>query len=653
MKRQAAFAALVAVWIWAQPTVAQVSAPAVGTNFTPAVTELTMDQLVVTATGWEKRLAETAPAITVVTAEEIERRQLTTIADALRNVPGVDVAARGSRGGTTGVFLRGANSDQVLVLLDGIEVNSTTAGTFDFANLTTENVERIEVVRGWGGTLYGSEAIGGVIQVFTRRGEGPPRGSISVAGGNASTDREVAEVSGRNGLFSYSGSVSHIHTEGFQRKNDDYENTVISARVGVDVTEATRADLSFRASASDFGNFFSNNFLGAPDPNARVDDALIATRGEWSHEPLPGLRYRLGVSYSRDDLKFYDPPDPAETAIQSSDFLTEVLTVDGRTSLSWLGGHAESILGIEYDSKSADVESVFDDPVFGSFPSAFDETIDTIAGYGLQQFFFVDRTVVVTGGVRIDDNDRFGSETSPSAGASWLLPTGTRLRATYAESFKAPSLNELFFPGFGNEDVGAETSREVTVGFDQSVSAARLTFSTSFFHREINDLIEGVPDLESGLLLAANVGEAEIDGVEVALAARLCEGIHAGGSYTWLAISGGSSSRVRRPRHSGSLYLTAEHEGLVRKRDRLAADVRLLLVGDRSDFDPETFTVVENSAYQRLDLALSWGRPLDGSFLRRFSLFVRVENLLDLDYDEVLGFDALPLNVLAGVRVEL
>jgi vitamin B12 transporter len=616
--------------------------------------EVTMDQLVVTATGWESRIAETSPSVTVITAEDLARKQVTTVADALREVPGVVVSESGPRGSTTSLFLRGAESDQVLVLVDGIEVNGTTAGFFDFSNLTPENIERIEVLRGWGGTLYGSEAIGGVIQIFTRRGEGPPRGSVSVAGGHGYTDREVGEVSGRSGIFGYSASASHIRTEGFEGDNDDYENTVVSGRVGADVVEDGSAAIVFRLGSSEFGNFFGNNFLGAPDPDARQEDAFSAGRGEWTHRPLESLEYRLAVSYMRDDLEFRDRPDAAETSSTDSEFLAEMLSGDAQTNLSWWNDAVQSIFGLEVETRAGDVDSTFSDPIFGSFASEFDRTVRTVSGYTLQQLFLDDRRLVLTGGVRLDDNNRFGEEVSPAGGASYgLAATGTRFRVTYAEGFKAPTLNELFFPNFGNPNLDAETSREVTTGFDQPFGGERAVVSASWFHRDVDDLIQGVPQ-ETGLLRAENTGDASIEGLEASVDVDVFDGVRMGGQYTFLDVDAEPSGRVRRPKHGGSVHLVVTREGLRTDGDALTIDARLMLVGDRDDFDPEAFfAVTENPAYQRADLAASYGWPVSFGGVNRLSVFARVENLLDRDYDETLGFPARPVNVLAGLRMEL
>lgn len=617
----------------------------------PAVA-VTMDTTVITPTRSERTIGETAPAVTVITGEELEREKVLTVLDALREVPGLGVIENGSRGANASIFIRGSSSDEVLVLIDGVRVNSTTLGSFDFSDLTPENIERIEILRGWGGTLYGSEAVGGVIQIFTRKGEGPPRGSVTVSGGNGSTDREVAEISGGSGIFGYSASVSHLNTEGFKPRNDEYENTVVTARVDAAVVEDGAARVIVRASESEFGNFFSNNFLGGPDPNAEQERGTITARGEWAQRLSPVFDFNVSGSYARDDLDFVDPPDEFETSSLDSTFLSETVTTDGHATVLWWDESAESVFGVEYEEQSGDVESLSSDPMFGEFASAFDESVENLAGYTLHQIVLFEKALTLIGGVRVDDNDRFGTEASPAGGGSYALPTGTRLRATYAQGFKAPSLNELFFPGFGNPNLDAETSWEVTAGLDQSFLEDAALVTASVFRREVDDLIEGVPD-ETGLFLAQNVGEATIDGVEASVEAEVMPGIRCGGEYTFLDIEADVSGRIRRPRHSGSIRLAIDRPDVFQTGDSFTIDTRLLLVGARPDFDPLAFgTAIENPAYQRADLTLVYGFPIDATLLRHLEVFTRFENLFDRDYEEALGFGARPLNVIAGLRGE-
>jgi vitamin B12 transporter len=615
--------------------------------------EIEMDTLVVSATRSPERVSETAPAITVVTGEELQRTQVPTVADALRQVPGLTVNQSGSQGSVVSVLMRGADADQVLVLIDGIRVNSTTTGAFDFAGLTPENIERVEVLRGWGGTLYGSEAVGGVIQIFTRKGSGPLRGSTEASGGNAATDREVGEFSGQSGIFSYSGSASHYSTDGFKPENDDYENTVGSGRLDADLVPDGTASVIFRVGNSEFGNFASNNFLAAPDPNARQKDQVDYTRAEWGHAPTPALRYRIAFSYAREDEQFNDPADAAETTSLTSDFLSQTYTGDANATLTSIGGALESTVGIEYEDQSGDADSTTEDPTFGSSRTAFDKSVGNVAGYTLHQLFLDDRRLVLTGGVRVDGNQRFGEAVSPSGGASYAVAaTNTRLRVTYAQGFKAPSLNQLFFPGFGNPNLDAEHSWEVNVGFDQPLADERVLVSANYFHRRVTDLIVGVPQPD-GLFRAENVGASTVDGAEAILDVHLLQNLRAGGEYTYLNVDASTDGRVRKPRQSGAIHVTVEQNGLWQGGDRLTADTRLLLVGNRLDFDPaEGFAVRENPAYQRVDLTATYSWPLATELVKRFKIFTRIENLFDEHYQEVLGFGSRPLAFLAGVGGE-
>lgn len=614
--------------------------------------EMTMETMVVSPTRSEQPISTTPSAITVITGQDLERKQVPSVAEALREVPGLTLNESGSRGSNVSILMRGAEADQVLVLVDGVRVNSTTLGSFDFAGLTPENIDRIEVLRGSGGTLYGSEAVGGVIQIFTRKGSGPPRGSISVSGGNAGTDREVAEISGESGIFSFSGSASHVHTDGFKPENDDYENTVVSGRLDADLVPDGTARVMFRVGDSEFGNFFNNNFLAAPDPNARQKDQFDFTRAEWSHALDSALRYRVGFSYAREDQQFDDPADAAETSALHSDFLSETFTGDANATLTWWETLGESMVGLEYEVQAGDADSLSLDPTFGDSRTQFDRDVRNVAGYTLHQLFLDERRLVVTAGVRVDGNQRFGKAVSPSGGASYTLrASGTRLRATYAEGFKAPTLNQLFFPGFGNPDLAAEHSWEADAGFDQPFLADRALVSVNYFHRRVRDLIAGVPQ-DNGLFLAENVGRATVDGAEVSLDVEVVSGVRAGGDYTYLDLDASLGGRVRRPKHSGAVHVSAQRSSLWAEHDRISADVRLLLVGERLDFDPVGFEARPNPAYQRADLAAAYSWPLAGDIVKRLKIFARVENLFDRHYQEVLGFGARPLNFLAGAGGE-
>ena len=199
--------------------------------------EATLPPVFVTSTRTEIPLSQVTTSATVISDNDIQNQQAETVLQILRTVPGLDVVQSGSRGNTTSVFIRGSDSDQVLVLIDGVEVNSTTLGAFNFAHLTTENVERIEVLRGAGGTLYGSQAIGGVINIITKKGQGPLEAGLSLEGGNGWTNRQVMSLRGSAGKLGYSLSAARLDTDGFRSVNDDYRNLATSARLDYQVTD--------------------------------------------------------------------------------------------------------------------------------------------------------------------------------------------------------------------------------------------------------------------------------------------------------------------------------------------------------------------------------------------------------------------------------
>src|SRR5205823_10699091 len=231
--------------------------------------EESLPPVVVTATRTETPQQDVTTSISVITTKDIEAQHAETVLEALRNVPGVDVVQSGSRGTTTSVFIRGSESDHVLVLIDGVEVNSTTVGAFDFAHLTTENVERIEILRGAGGTLYGSQAIGGVINIITKRGQGPLEAGLSLEGGNGSTHRQALTLRGSAGRLGYSFSGARTESQGFHSVNDDYRNLAASGRLDYQVTEDAILRGIFHFVKTDQGLFNNNNFASQPDPNAR------------------------------------------------------------------------------------------------------------------------------------------------------------------------------------------------------------------------------------------------------------------------------------------------------------------------------------------------------------------------------------------------
>src|ERR1700687_3223654 len=228
--------------------------------------EQALGTVVVTATRTEQPVAQANTPTSVITAAETESRHADTILEPLRSVPGVDVSQSGSPGTLTSVFIRGADADQTLVLIDGVEANSPTLGDFNFGSLNPDNVERIEVLRGAGGTLYGSEAVGGVINVLTKRGAGPPQFSLLNEGGNGAAQLHRFSLAGAQVLLGFSGSVSYQSVGGFRPVNDDYNNLTASMRLDADLIEHGTLRGFFRYEDATVGLVNNLNFFRRPGP---------------------------------------------------------------------------------------------------------------------------------------------------------------------------------------------------------------------------------------------------------------------------------------------------------------------------------------------------------------------------------------------------
>jgi vitamin B12 transporter len=607
--------------------------------------------IVVTATRTETKLDETPASLTVVDEGEIQARHAETVGEALRTVPGVDVVQTGSRGTETDLFIRGADADQTLILVDGVEVNSVTLGAFDFANLTTDNVERIEILRGAGGTLYGSQAIGGVVNIITKEGSGAPRFTVSGEGGSAYTGRGTVSSSGQYGKLRYSIAGAYLHTDGFRVPNDDYRNGTASLRLDYDATENATARFFMRYTDATTGLFNSNNFLPVSDPNARISDELFLVKGEWEQTLIPDLELRLAGSYTRDDQRFRDPPDPVETSLTLSKIPSEIVTGEVQLNHYWRQ-IATTTAGIEIEERSANVRSDTIDPAF-EFRNHFDDSQRNVAGYFQEQLRLLEGDLVAIGGVRVDGNEKFGTAVSPEGSASYRIPVvpGLRVKAGYAEGFKAPTFNELFFPSFGNPNLDAETSREYNVGIVETAWSERARLEVTYFDRKVQNLIQGAVQ-DDGLFLATNVGDVHVRGVEVAPSVLVWRepAVTLTASYARLdTVSGGPLTR--RPKDRGALVVNVAGRDLGKPRTRYHVNLTVLTVGDRPDVDPDQgFAVRRNPAYARVDLAASYTFEQALAGRGDLTLFGKIENLTDERYEEALDFRSPRLNFLAGVR---
>jgi vitamin B12 transporter len=586
----------------------------------PAPVATYAEGVVVTATLDEEEAEEVPASVTVIGAEEIETRRATEVADLLRTVPGLALVRSGSPGKVTSLFVRGAASTQTLVLWNGLRLNDPMFGGYDWAFLPTEGVERVEVVRGPFSALYGGDAAGGVVQVLTGRRRG---GSLQLEAGEDAYRRAALAAGFGAGA---PDSQLHLDVTGHVRRgdgvldNDFFDGDEATARLSWEPRPGVSLGLLARGNDSEVG--VPLGFGGVPTPhhvNRRESRELAAPfridRAEWEVEGHAG---RVAS-----DLEAEDPDDPFAASA------TEAETLLGRAVVTWRpgglgaggsgtggagGGGFWIAGGGDWQEQEASTASAF---------SSLDDVTQTTRAAFAQAHWQRARWTLEAG-LRHDDSDRFGGETSVRLGTVAALAPSLRLHASYGEAFRAPTLSDLFLPFFGNPDLHPETTASSELGIEGG--DGRWSWSVTGFTTDFENLIVFSPPN----FRAENVGRAESRGVE-ASAGFAAGRFHGRVEATWLEAENLDTGEplVRRPEESASLVVSWAPGPWT-----LSAAGRH--VGERPDLGG-----IVLPAHRVLDLAASWAaRPW-------LEPFVRVDNALDEEYEEVADFPA-PGRTLAG-----
>ncbi|CAN5903045.1 TonB-dependent vitamin B12 receptor [soil metagenome] len=482
-----------------------------------------LSPIIVTATRTAQTADETLASVTVITREEIDRRRATSVQEVLRGVPGLGIATNGGLGKATGVFLRGTSPDHVLVLVDGIRIGSATLGRAAFQDIPIDQIERIEVVRGPRSSLYGSEAIGGVIQIFTRRGGGPLTPSFSAGGGSHATYKLSGGLTGGGDRGWFNLSASRLDTAGFnacsstiaqpggcftfEPDDDGYSNNSGSVRLGYRFTNGAEIDahLLHAEGENEFDQadnppFFSEEFF-----HNRSDFVQQAVGGKLRFSPLARWQITIAGGRSLDELD--SMPNPTTT----NAFDTERQSASLQNDITLAPDHLLTV-GFDYYNDNVDA-------ITGSGPILQDR--DNKAGFAQYQGAFNDLDWVL--GVRHDDNQRFGNETTGNVALGYSFGPPLRLTAGWGRAFKAPTFNDLFFPGFGDPNLDPERSESVELGANGTVVGVR--WSLNGYYTKLDDLIGFIsvplsPEFPFRIR-AANVEEARILGLEAVASTEL------------------------------------------------------------------------------------------------------------------------------------
>ena len=593
-------------------------------------------------------LGQTGSSVSVITAEQIQQRQQPLVFEILRGLPGVQTFQAGGPGQQTSIFIRGATSYQTKVLLDGIPMNDPTSpqGGFDFANLTVDNIERIEVIRGPQSTLYGSDAMGGVINIITKKGSGPITPRFSMQGGAFGMSQEIMNVSGGNDVAYYSFGGSYYDIDGFSAadrrltgnfENDAFQLGTFSSRVGW--TPADNFDVDFITRYNQ-GNtkLDAGGGLNADDPNARSFNEQIYTRLQFRlSTPNELWEQTLAYNTAHYARRFDDDPDlfqPFNIAYNKNNGLTQLL--DWRHNLLLLDSNTLTF-GAVYQQQNYDSVSL---SPFGN--STLERALRDTAVYCQDQFQFGER-LFGTVGVRQDNYSIAGVATTYRTTGLYRLPiTETAIRGSFGSAFRAPTIFELFDNSFflGNPNLLPEKSQGYDFGFDQPIGDGRLVVGATVFRNDFIDFI----DLPPGFPVAyTNIRNVTSTGTEATAAWTVRPGTVMTVSYTHTDVFR-MDTRTRLPRRPTDTAMINVNQAMLGNRANMNASI--FYVGQRDDilFDAVGFTQTPVSlpGYVLVNSAGSY------NVTERFQLFGRVDNLFNQVYEQVAGFGTAGISFFGG-----
>lgn len=627
-------------------------------------------EVVVSATKTPVPVTQVTSAVEVITGEELERRHVKTVAEALRLSQGLTVFSDGGPGTNTSVRIRGSNSDQVLVLIDGAIMNSATLGSFNFANLTTDNIERIEILRGAQSMLWGADAMGGVINITTKKGTGALSASAFAEYGSFSSIREGGQASGKKGPVDFSAAVSRWDYTGFSAVNyrrgaserDGYHNWQASTKVGIELPYEGRLDLNFRflQGKSNFDGGFGSGFdiLGAYTRSQQYvysaayqqpitnwwTQVLTLSRQNENSRSSPGTSARdLATGF------VFNPLDPQFNPE------SQINTVANR--IEWqhnvqLGKPLLLTAGYQYRDQQGENLNL---TTGGT--DINNHIISSHAGFAQGQLNLWDR-VFATAGVRQDDYNVVGNATTYRATAGYLhQETGTKIRGSYATGFRAPTINQLYFPVLGNPNLKPEKSQSMDIGVDQYLLDNRLTLSGGFFWNHFRDMIVFQQNLAvcgpdtvfgdpGGNFCAQNVGQVSTKGWEASVKYAVVKDVvfvknlDVQAQYTNTLtrnLDDNSGNRMpRMPVDQWSMIISYQ------PIDPVRINLEGRYVGSRFN------DVANRQSMPAFDV---WNLSATYNVTNQVQTYVRADNIFNEKYEEILLFGTPVRSIFFGLRV--
>lgn len=604
-----------------------------------AESEIPLEDVVVSAYKMDMPIGQSASA-SIITRKDLEKGGYTFVVDALQSVPGISINQNGALGGTASVYIRGAKTGNMAVLVDGVKVNdpSTIERTFDFGTLSTDSIERIEIIKGPQSVLYGSDATGGIINIITRKGEGKTTATLAAEGGSFYTTHISANVAGGENAFHYSLTLGEISSRGYSKAekpsaatkpfdDDGFYQRFALGRFGIKPSDSLCIDLGFTAKQTDL-DLDDGAFVD--DPNSFENRKEFSSYLRLAHTVFDFWKHSITVNGSQMKRSYDDYDD--DGALGFDDFGVESVYTGTNLHGEWLHTFTVKdlntlVLGAGFEQEKYQFKDALGDSDLKSDAWTL--------GFFVQDHASIAKTLFITAGVRADRHEVFGWQQSYTASSAIVAPViNTKLKGNWGRGYKSPSLYQIYGDGGvftrENKDLKPEENTGFDVGLEQPVLNI-FTVSVSYFTNKYRNMIMADTSFPTKYV---NVGRVKTSGYEASATVKPVEFITLTGGYTYLkAIDEDKDEQLlRRPKHQafGSIALSIA---------KLNISCMGTYVGTRNDayYDSATFSTVQvrNDGYFKADIAAQY------ALTPQLSINAKAENIMNKEYQNAVGY-AMP-----------
>ena len=582
-------------------------------------------EVVVSATKIEEPVEETTSRVVIIPWKTIDSKGTEFIGDILKDIPELNLVQNGGQGKLTEVFLRGGSPSQALVMIDGVKVKSTTTGSFDFSGITSDDIERIEIVKGPQSTIYGSEAMAGVINIITKKGRDKIHADLIFEGGSFGTHKTTALVSGSSKTLDYRFTTAYFNADGISTakegvERDGYTNALFSTKLDIKPSEIFNIELTGRyyydRSELDDYNYTTRRSVDALNYIQHGHHFVVSAKGRlYLFDKWEQI---LTFSDTKDSLKTRD----TDTSWNNFDIITGMETIDWQHNL-YLSSSYTLTAGFENRLEKGENKDNFTTSIYNN------------AFYMNNKFSLFNDWLHIDAGIRLDDHKTFGNEYTYRLGAVYdIKPADLRIIASYGTGFRAPTFNELFYPNYGNPSLKPEESWAWEAGLEKDLLDNKLSLSLTYFDQNYENLIQTDPLTWT----AVNIGKAQVKGIETGISTRITDNITVKSTYTNMDTENKDTGERLTRRPKDKLGITAQYS-----TDNITMLAGYTFVGE----------VYDSSAGR--NLASYSLVNLSGSYklIKNFTLFARIDNLLNEDYETAGGYNTPGFSAFAGIKVEI